>query len=54
MGAGGTLDTSRTIISKTGIKTCSFTYAPDGMSVIVPAYSPVNAYTAVMVITDPA
>ncbi|MFA7298353.1 MAG: hypothetical protein WC010_01785 [Candidatus Absconditabacterales bacterium] len=54
LGAGGTLDVAETIISKVGLNTCSFTYAPDGMTVNVPAYSPVNAYTAVMTITDPA
>ena len=54
LGVGGSLEASRTIISKVGIKTCSFTYAPDGMYVNIPAWSPVNLYTATMTITIPA
>ena len=54
LGTGGTLDAPRTIIKKTGLQTCSFTYSPDGMAVNVPAYSPVTSYTAVMTITNPS
>ena len=53
LGAGGVLSWNRTIIQKAGVKTCSFTYVPDGMSIVVPAYSPVNAYTATMTISLP-
>ena len=54
LGTGGTLNLIRTIIKKTGIKTCGFSYMPDGMSVTIPAWSPVNRYTATMTITPPS
>jgi len=59
VGDGGTLDTAREIIIKNGnTLICDFEYQPssnDGeMTVIIPAYAPVDSYKAVMTITDAA
>lgn len=55
LGAGGTLDASIELITKSGTNVCDFTWTPaDEMTVNVPGYSPVETYQAVMTITDPA
>lgn len=55
LGAGGTLNNSIDLITKSGTLVCDFTRTPaDEMTVNVPAYSAVDSYTAVMTITDPS
>ena len=53
LGIGGTLDATVEIITKNGPTTCDFIYLPDGMTVNIPAYAPVESDIATMTITNP-